>query len=179
MYTNPKLILTFWIAMQLVSRTTTMVEFTNIRCEAVDKEYCTFEYCQIKSVNRTYKYLSVKAKILQLPITNAKVNGALYQRLNGYKPFLYNITLDCCKFVKNQKSNPVASFFYDTFKEFSNLNHSCPFNHDIVLDKLTAESINHRVTRILPFPEGQYMLQLNFNVSGINRVILKIYLALS
>jgi len=50
-----------------------MLEFKNINCEAVDKEFSEFEYCYLKSVNRTYKYISVKLKLLQLPVTNAKV----------------------------------------------------------------------------------------------------------
>ncbi|XP_032572102.1 uncharacterized protein LOC6609340 [Drosophila sechellia] len=176
MYT--KLLLTFWLTMQFVSKTTAMLEFKNIKCESVDKEFSEFEYCYLKSVNRTYKYISVKIKLLQLPITNVKVNGALYQRLNGYKPFLYNITVDCCKFLKNQKYSPIASFLFDTFKGFSNINHSCPFNHDIILDKLTAESVYHRFTNILPFPEGDYMLQLNWFTSGINRGIFKVFVSL-
>ncbi|XP_016958186.1 uncharacterized protein LOC108030080 [Drosophila biarmipes] len=174
-----KLLLHFLLALQLVSGASSLVEFKNIKCEAVDKEFCTFEYCHMKSVNRTYKYISLRAKLFKLPVTNAKVNGALYQRLNGYKPFLYNITVDCCLFLKNQKSNPVASFFYDSFKGFSNLNHSCPYNHDIVLDKLTAESVNHRVTNILPFPEGEYMLNFNWMVYGSSRAVFKIYFALT
>ncbi|KAH8348576.1 hypothetical protein KR084_008779, partial [Drosophila pseudotakahashii] len=156
-----------------------LVEFKNIKCESVDEEFCTFDYCHLKSVNRTYKYFSARAKMLKLPITNAKVNGALYQRLNGYKPFLYNITVDCCKFVKNQKSNPVAGFLYDSFKEFSNLNHSCPYNHDLVLEKLTASSVNHRVTNILPFPEGEYMVHLNWIAYGRTRAVFKLYFALT
>ncbi|XP_037713651.1 uncharacterized protein LOC119549570 [Drosophila subpulchrella] len=174
-----KLLLHFLLAMQLVSEAPSLVEFKNIKCEAVDTEFCTFDYCHLKSVNRTYKYISLRAKMLKLPITDAKVNAALYQRLNGYKPFLYNITVDCCKFFKNQKSSPVASFIYDSFKGFSNLNHSCPYNHDMVLDKLSAASVNHRVTNILPFPEGEYMLNFNWISHGSIRAVLKVYFALT
>ncbi|XP_022228667.1 uncharacterized protein LOC111078351 isoform X4 [Drosophila obscura] len=38
------------------------VEFTNIVCTSLDKEFSEFEYCYLKSVNRTYKYVSVKSK---------------------------------------------------------------------------------------------------------------------
>ncbi|XP_041563591.1 uncharacterized protein LOC108141344 [Drosophila elegans] len=174
-----KLVIRFLLTMHLISESISLVEFKNIKCESLDEEFCTFDYCYLKSVNRSYKYFSLRVKLLKLPVTNAKVNGALYQRLNGYKPFLYNITVDACKFFKNQKSNPIASFFYDAFKGYSNLNHSCPYNHDLVLDKLTAESVNHRVTKILPFPPGEYMVHMNWIAYNINRAVFKIYLALT
>ncbi|XP_016985335.1 uncharacterized protein LOC108048902 [Drosophila rhopaloa] len=174
-----KLVIHCWLTMYLIREAFSLVEFKNIKCESTDKEFCTFDYCHLKSVNRTYKYFSLRVKLLKVPITKAKVNGALYQRLNGYKPFMYNVTVDACKFFKNQKSNPVASYFYDFFKGFSNINHSCPFNHDLVLDKLTAESVNHRLTNILPFPKGEYMVNMNWIAYDIIRAVFKIYFILS
>jgi len=32
-----------------------------------------FEYCYLKSVNRTYKYLSLKTKMFRLPVDNCEV----------------------------------------------------------------------------------------------------------
>ncbi|XP_070069814.1 uncharacterized protein [Drosophila takahashii] len=174
-----KILFNFLLIMYLAVEVISVVDFKNIKCEELDKKFNTFEYCHLKSVNRTYKYLSLKVKLLQLPVKSVKVNVALYQRLNGYKPFLYNITVDACKFFKNQKSNPVASYFYDFFREFSNINHSCPYNHDLVVDKLSASAVNHRLTSILPFPEGEYMIQMNWFAYDINRSVFKIYFALS
>jgi len=34
------------------------------------------------------------------------------------------------------------------------------------------------MTNILPFPEGDYMLQLNWFISGIYRVIFKVFVSL-
>jgi len=48
-----------------------------------------------------------------------------------------------------------------------------------VIDKLTAVSVNHRVTNILPFPEGEYMLKLNWIVYGSSRLVVKLYLAIT
>nr|XP_044251830.1 LOW QUALITY PROTEIN: uncharacterized protein LOC108065046 [Drosophila takahashii] len=156
-----------------------LIEFTNIKCASVDKDFSDFEYCRLKSVNRTYKYFSLKVILFKTPITSVKVNLGLYKLGNGYKPFLYNITVDACKFLKNQKSNPVALYFYNWFKIYSNMNHSCPYNHDLVVEQVSTEYINYQMTNILPFPEGKYMVKMNWIAYDINRAVFKIYYILS
>jgi len=61
-----------------------------------------------------------------------KANVALWKRYNGYKPFMYNITLDLCFFLNNQNSNPVLKYLYDSFSNYSNINH-CPLTVSIPL----------------------------------------------
>ncbi|XP_043660348.1 uncharacterized protein LOC122624730 isoform X1 [Drosophila teissieri] len=156
-----------------------LVEFTNVQCENMDKDFALVEYCYLKSVNRSYKYVSIKVNLLKPPITKVKVRLALYKRLNGYKPFLYDLTVDACRFLKYPKSNPVALFFYNCFKEYSNMNHTCPFDHDIVLDKMSYHSINNKFTKVLAFPEGNYMFEMDWIAYDINRVITKLYFSLS
>ncbi|XP_043660350.1 uncharacterized protein LOC122624730 isoform X2 [Drosophila teissieri] len=141
-----------------------LVEFTNVQCENMDKDFALVEYCYLKSVNRSYKYVSIKVNLLKPPITKVKVRLALYKRLNGYKPFLYDLTVDACRFLKYPKSNPVALFF---------------FQHDIVLDKMSYHSINNKFTKVLAFPEGNYMFEMDWIAYDINRVITKLYFSLS
>ncbi|EDV46904.2 uncharacterized protein LOC6550545 isoform X1 [Drosophila erecta] len=156
-----------------------LVEFTNVQCESLDKDFCIFEKCLLKSVNRSYKYLSVSVKLLQLPVTKAKVHFSLQKRLNGYIPFLYNMTIDACRFLKSPNSNQVALFFYNCFKEHSNINHTCPFDHDIVVDKLSYDSINNKVTKMLPFPEGKYMFEMHWIAYDISRAITKFFISIT
>nr|XP_017014176.2 uncharacterized protein LOC108068859 [Drosophila takahashii] len=163
----------------LITKVYSRYEFSNVKCECADKKFCEVEYCYIKSKNRTYKYISLKIKLHRIPLTKIKTNFALYQRLNGYKPFLYNVTIDACKFLKSPTSNPVASYFYNFFKDVSNLNHSCPYDHDVLLDKLTAESILHRVTNILPFPKGNYMFEMDFYMYNIKQIVFQLYASIS
>ncbi|KPU73991.1 uncharacterized protein Dana_GF27850 [Drosophila ananassae] len=153
------------------------VEFRNIICTSLDKTFSDFEYCYLKSINRTYKYFSLKVNLFKVPITSVTVNLALYKRFNGYKPFLYNITVDACKFYKNKKSFPVALYFYELWREVSNINHSCPYNHDLILEKLTTDKMNHHLTTVLPFPEGDYMVQMHWYAYGINRATFQIFLS--
>nr|XP_044250572.1 uncharacterized protein LOC108065872 [Drosophila takahashii] len=163
----------------LIKEVNSLVEFTNVKCESVDKDFCEFDYCILKAVNRTYKYFSLRVKLLRIPVTKVKVSLGLYKRLNGYKPFLYNITIDACKFLKNPKSNPVVTFFYEFFKGFSNLNHTCPFDHDLVVEKMTYGSVYSHFTDKLHFPEGSYMMEWHWLAYDINRAVTKFYWTIS
>ncbi|KAH8270487.1 hypothetical protein KR018_010742, partial [Drosophila ironensis] len=154
-------------------------EFTNAKCTSLDKQFADFEYCYLKSVNRSYKYISVKCKLFQTPITQAKVMLSLFKRFNGYRPFMYNITVDACKFLEKPVSNPVVNYFYTFLTTHTNLNHTCPFIDDIVCDKLTGEFINYQITKVLPFPEGEYLLETRWIVSKIEKARLQIYGTLS
>ncbi|XP_033246307.1 uncharacterized protein LOC117187703 [Drosophila miranda] len=155
------------------------VEFTNIKCNSEDQELSDFEYCYLKSVNRSYKYLSLKVNLLQVPVTKFSTKFGLYKRFSGYKPFLYNFTVNGCNFLKRPKSFPVVSYFYEIFKDYSNMNHSCPYDHDLLVDKLTIERINNRFSKTLTFPEGDYMFEFHFLAYGINRAVVKLYFTLS
>ncbi|KAH8328484.1 hypothetical protein KR067_010190, partial [Drosophila pandora] len=174
-------------------------EFTNINCTSMDKEFCDFDYCYIKSINRTYKYISLKVKLYKVPITNVTINWSILKRSNGYKPFLYNITADGCKFLKNQKSNPVLGYMYGLFKSHSNMNHTCPFDvsfkmynnlfivvniliilkHDLIVDELSTTFLNYQFTKLLPFPEGEYLFKTNWIAYGILRATVDVFLRLT
>ncbi|XP_036672415.1 uncharacterized protein [Drosophila suzukii] len=168
-----------FIFLSLVMKVNSYLEFTNVKCEALDKEFCGFDYCILKAVNRSYKYVSLKVKLFRTPVTKVKLNLGLYKRLNGYKPFLYNLTIDACKFLKFPKSNPVVTFFYEFFKDFSNINHTCPYDHDLVLEKMSYSSVYNHFTTKLPFPEGSYMLEMHWIAYDIKRAITKFYWSLS
>ncbi|KAH8278524.1 hypothetical protein KR018_004350 [Drosophila ironensis] len=155
------------------------VEFTNFKCTSLDKEFSEFEYCVLKAVNRTFKYVSTKILLFKVPVTKVKVNFGLYKRMNGYRPFLYNLSIDACKFLRNRKSDPVTSYFYDFIREISNMNHTCPYDHDLIVDKLTAETINQRVTKLLAFPEGDYMFEMHWSAYDKVRAVVKLYVSLS
>ncbi|KAH8346763.1 hypothetical protein KR084_010511, partial [Drosophila pseudotakahashii] len=151
------------------------LEFTNFKCTSFDKDVIDFEYCILKSINRTSKYVSAKIKVFKFPVKSIKVNFGLHQLANGYRPFLYNITLDGCKFIKNQKSNPVAKYFYEFIKNISNVNHSCPYNHDFIVEKLSSDVVNTRLPKILPFPLGNYMFEAHWTANEQYRAITKLY----
>ncbi|XP_037717789.1 uncharacterized protein LOC119552082 [Drosophila subpulchrella] len=150
-------------------------EMTNIICTSLDESYASFEYCYLKSVNRTHKYASLKAKLHKGPVYKIKVNFAIYQRLNGYKPFLYNVTVDGCKFVLNQKSSPVTSFIFNLFAPYSNMNHSCPYDNDIIVEKVPYSYLNSQLSTVLPFPKSSYAFCSDWYGDAIKRASVNVY----
>nr|XP_036675508.1 uncharacterized protein LOC118878125 isoform X1 [Drosophila suzukii] len=162
-----------------VPENTSKFEYTNIICTSLDTNFSTFDYCYIKPINRTYKYISFKAKLLKTPVTKIKLNFAWFKRVNGYRPFLYNITVDSCRFLKNPSSQPIAEFFYELFRSHSNMNHTCPYDHDIIVDKLSATFLNHKLTKVLPVPEGQYLMETHWYAYDILRASVKFYVLIS
>ncbi|EDW96683.2 uncharacterized protein Dyak_GE24759 [Drosophila yakuba] len=154
-------------------------EFTNLQCTSLDKTFADFEFCYLRSVNRSYKYITLKVNLFKTPVTKVKFNGILYKRFSGYRPFMFNITLDACRFLRNPESNPVGKYFFEFFNSHSNLNHSCPYDHDLFLDKVPIDFVNHRVTKVLPFPEGDYLLETHWIAYEIDRAVVKIYYNIS
>ncbi|KAH8262216.1 hypothetical protein KR038_012137, partial [Drosophila bunnanda] len=163
----------------LLPKTHSAFEYTNIKCTSLNDSYCSFDYCLLKSVNRTYKYGSIKAVIHDGPIYKVKVNFALYKRLNGFKPFLYNVTIDGCKFLKHKSSSPVAAFIYNLFGPFSNMNHTCPYDNDLIVEKAPISHINEQLTKVLPFPPGEYGFFSIWYAYGIKRATVNVFGTLS
>jgi len=67
---------------------TSKFEYTNIICTSLDTNFSTFDYCYIKPINRTYKYISFKAKLLKTPVTKIKVCKQLKILIKYDKYFL-------------------------------------------------------------------------------------------
>ncbi|XP_034663894.1 uncharacterized protein LOC117898533 [Drosophila subobscura] len=154
------------------SHITSKFEFTNIKCSSLDEDYSGVDYCYLKSANRSYKYLSIKFNLRKKTISKIT-------RFNGYKPFLYNTTVDVCQFLKNPKSKPIFNYFYGFFVTQSNLNHSCPFDHDLLVDRLTGDFVNHQLTKKLAFPGDDYLMETNWMTYGVSRALVQIYGTLS
>ncbi|EDV59909.2 uncharacterized protein LOC6542575 [Drosophila erecta] len=157
------LILQQIIVLYLVAEIASRFEFTNVKCTSFDKEFSDFEYCYLKSVNRSYKYLSVKCNMLKTP------------RFSGYRPLMYNGTVDFYRFLKNPSSSPFVNFWYGIAVNYSNLNHSCPYNHDLRLEKLPVDFVNYQLTEVLPFPEGDYLIESTWMANDIKEVHIKFY----
>ncbi|KAH8270450.1 hypothetical protein KR018_010210, partial [Drosophila ironensis] len=149
-------------------------EFTNVACESFDKDFGEFDFCYLKSINRSYKYVSGKISFRTLPIKKLMINMALWKRFNGYKPFLYNVSFDLCVFIKKAKSNLLLKFVYDSMSQYSNVNTSCSSLNFFIVDKLPAEFVDYRFSKVLSFPKGDYLIKWDYVLS--KRRIAYIYL---
>ncbi|XP_070142363.1 uncharacterized protein, partial [Drosophila kikkawai] len=154
------------------------VEFSNLKCTSWDPEWVDFEYCYLKAYNRTFRYLSLKAKLYKLPVKEIKVNFALLKRFGGLKTTLYNITIDGCKFVKDEtKANPIITYLYGFYRVYSNINHTCPYDHDIIMEKIPATVFDTQFSEILPFARGEYLFKSNWIYQSNNKASVHVYLS--
>ncbi|XP_034480992.1 uncharacterized protein LOC117786742, partial [Drosophila innubila] len=72
----------------------TINRFTNIKCEVLDPSYCAYKECRLNVLGRDIIGLNVHAILLKGPFNNAKVNLSLLRKYNGFRPFMFNHTLD-------------------------------------------------------------------------------------
>uniref|UniRef100_A0A1I8NW86 MD-2-related lipid-recognition domain-containing protein n=1 Tax=Stomoxys calcitrans TaxID=35570 RepID=A0A1I8NW86_STOCA len=132
-------------------------KFTNIKCQDHDVNFSRSEICRLKVIGRGIVTLNVRVGLYKIPVTNVSVNAAFYKKANGFKPFLYNYTVDFCDFLLKRKRYPVIKVLFDIFFTASNVNHSCPFDHAIIIDNLLLDEDKFR---LFPIPDGEYMLKL-------------------
>ncbi|XP_034659918.1 uncharacterized protein LOC117896020 [Drosophila subobscura] len=155
-------------------------EFTNIKCTSNDKKFFEFEYCYIKAVNRSYKYMSLKALMHEKPYTDASANLQVLRRFKGYIPITMNVTFNVCKYMeKKNNQNPMVKFFDMVIKSYSNVYHKCPYDHDILVEKVPTQFVNSHFTDVIPLPRGDYAFYSTWFTSGIKRGTLWVYGTLS
>ncbi|XP_034125717.1 uncharacterized protein LOC117582218 [Drosophila guanche] len=183
----------------MYSKVVCKLEFTNVKCNMLDRKFGNFEQCYLKAQNRTYKYISIKALLYQKPVTQFKVNFALYKRSNGLQPISINTTIDGCKLL-HKNGNTLALFLFGLFKTYSNINHSCPFDasiqsnriidgpslicflytlqHDVRVEKLPTTFVMNHMTMFLPFPAGDYVFNTNWIANGAHRASVRVHATL-
>jgi len=81
--------------------------------------------CRIYAVNRNKNTFNLNGTILH-PAYNIDLHMQVFKKANGYKPWLFNITIDVCRFFKKH-NNPVFLIVVNLVKEFTNFNHTCPY----------------------------------------------------
>ncbi|KAH8416129.1 hypothetical protein KR222_008633, partial [Zaprionus bogoriensis] len=71
---------------------------------------------------------------------------------------LYSFDIDGCQFFITRRRNPVANAMYKMLRleTYTNINHSCPYNHDIIIDHLV---IDDTFDFYLPIPSGDYIIK--------------------
>ncbi|KAH8288706.1 hypothetical protein KR054_008287 [Drosophila jambulina] len=143
-----------------------LFKLNNIKCNCYDRSFCEFRICQLKVLGRGKVGLSIHVKVHQLPINNSRWAVTLFRRLNGYKPFLFNMSVDVCQFFRHKKRHPFFNMVYEGFRNFSNVNHTCPYNHDLVVDRMVLDD---KMISKAPVPNGFYKLSITVQTEGVGR----------
>lgn len=101
------------------------VKLTNAVCETKNKTWITFDRCRLRAINRNKTVLNVDVNFLH-PVHTADLNFRMQKKANGYKPWLGEYTVDFCAFMR-KSNHPVIKILIGIFKDFSTLNHTCPY----------------------------------------------------
>ncbi|KNC22515.1 hypothetical protein FF38_12206 [Lucilia cuprina] len=121
------------------------LSLTNIKCHIFDEKFVIFKEC-----NNANGTLTVYAKLLQIPVTNCILRMEFNSMIASSIKF--NTTWDACEFMRNRKRYRSLALFYKLIADNSNFNHSCPFNHDIIIRDLRTDDLNF----FLPMISGSY-----------------------
>ncbi|KAH8311913.1 hypothetical protein KR044_008542, partial [Drosophila immigrans] len=145
------------------------VRFTNVFCKSSNQSIYVVNICRLRAIKRNKYIFNYDATILH-EIFESKVNLQMVKKANGYKPWLYNITFDACEFQKRH-NNPMLKMVFNIFKDYSNLNHSCPYIGTIQVTGLYLKPQSIPV----PMPTGEYGLLTTWNFDNKMTSYLNLY----
>ncbi|XP_075151090.1 uncharacterized protein LOC142225196 [Haematobia irritans] len=137
----------------------------NITCKSLDPEFCKVDVCELAPDKNRFPAVSVFVKLLQVPVTNAKMRIQLGVASATRTPKIDN-TWDGCAFMKSRKTNRALNRLFGYIEPYTNLNHTCPYNHDIYVKNITLS--NQRP--LLPLMNNLYMVKIEFEVDGKKRI---------
>ncbi|XP_065359834.1 uncharacterized protein LOC135953771 [Calliphora vicina] len=122
----------------IICLTSGSINFTNVKCVEYDTPFATMHQCGLKYMQRGVYAVNIYSKLHQIPVTNVSINLELQRKNLDYRPYLYNITVDFCKLMKNAKRFPIFSMLIDILAVNSNVNHTCPYNLNLELLRKTS-----------------------------------------
>ncbi|XP_043645027.1 uncharacterized protein LOC122614529 [Drosophila teissieri] len=138
----------------LVCGEAAFVKMTNAVCKSYNQSWVVIHYCRLKAYSRTKTSLNVNLTLSE-PAKNIHLHMTMMKRANGYKPFLFDYTLDACEFMR-RRNQPFAKIVWNLIRNVSTVNHTCPYEGVQILSDF------HRIELPLPFPSGEYLFLLDW-----------------
>ncbi|XP_062135258.1 uncharacterized protein LOC133844975 [Drosophila sulfurigaster albostrigata] len=135
---------------------TAQLKMTNVICKSENKSLIYVNECRLRAINRNITILNLNISML-FSSSNILLDMQILKKANGYKPWIVKTVVDVCKFVK-KFNNPILKVVYTISKEYSNLNHSCPYMGYQLIKGFHV----HPKQLHLPFPTGDYLLTLKW-----------------
>ncbi|KAH8406836.1 hypothetical protein KR222_005763 [Zaprionus bogoriensis] len=128
---------------------------TNVQCEILDISHATFPVCNLKLIRRGVVALNIHMKFKDPPTKQVWVNLSLWRKFNGYRPFMYNVSFNFCTIMDRIFAKKISfeTIFFSSLLEKSNLNHTCPYDHDVIVKGLIFKE---EFLKLFPLPSGAY-----------------------
>ncbi|KAH8336822.1 hypothetical protein KR059_004366, partial [Drosophila kikkawai] len=141
-----------------------LTRHTNIKCETKDKSYLEVKLCRLKVLGRGIIGANVHLKMLQLPIKSVTINYGVWKKLSGYHPFLFNVSVDFCHYLRHPNPGNVFHYFYRALMPYTNMNYTCPITSDLILKDFVLED---KMFSKFPVPSGSYMFSIKLLGGGV------------
>ncbi|XP_011191897.2 uncharacterized protein LOC105218175 [Zeugodacus cucurbitae] len=82
--------------------------------------------------------------------------------------------VDACSYLK-KRNNFILNTLMDVWGRSSNMNHTCPYDHDLIVEKLRFTEADFRW---IPFPFGDYAFYVKFVFNNVFAAQLDFYLSI-
>ncbi|XP_026836489.1 uncharacterized protein LOC6548068 [Drosophila erecta] len=143
------------------------LKMTNAVCKSYNQSWVVFHYCRLKAYSRTKTSLNLNLTFTE-PANNISVHVKSMKKANGYKPFLFDFTLDACEFMR-RRNHPVAKIIWNMIRNVSTVNHTCPYTG------LQMLSDFHNAEIPVPLPSGDYLLLIDWLFDGKPQFATNVY----
>ncbi|KAH8302037.1 hypothetical protein KR044_002006, partial [Drosophila immigrans] len=147
----------------------TILKFTNINCHSGNSTVYTIHTCRLKAVSRNKIAMNLNAT-LNYKASRVYLHYQVVKKANGYRPWLYNISVECCDYLK-RRNNPIVNMLSNIIKEYSNFIHPCPFEGRLFLTGLYLKPTSIP----LPMPSGEYGSLFTLNFDNMVDVHINVY----
>ncbi|KAH8351239.1 hypothetical protein KR084_012202, partial [Drosophila pseudotakahashii] len=135
-------------------------KFKDLHCNVNENEYAEILLCKLKAINRYKNSANIHIKIKQA-INKATVRLEFFKRANGWKPFLYNVSVNLCDFLNNKK-NVIFDIFYAYTRPHLARNYTCPFKENDVIELDNFELDINQFRNRFPIETGVYAAHVSF-----------------
>ncbi|XP_017028009.1 uncharacterized protein [Drosophila kikkawai] len=138
------------------SSDSTSYKLSNVVCGSYNQSWVRINECRLKAISRNKTIFNFNATFLH-PTNDIVMHNRMFKRESGYKPWLINTKVNSCQFMI-RPYNPFVLFIFKLYKDFSNINHTCPYYGDMIIKGMYLT----RNIEALPIPTGDYMLAIDW-----------------
>ncbi|KAH8302737.1 hypothetical protein KR044_010233 [Drosophila immigrans] len=149
------------------------VSITKVECTSFNLKDWYFKHCEMKTNSKGETFINIYTAMRnkKTPINDVTINISMFKVTRTYRIPIYNETIDYCAYMRNPVVTNIFSYMYQQFIKFTNANHSCPYEHDIIYYGLEKE----RFLPEVPAPKGNYIFQWRLAANKAWRVIIKFF----
>ncbi|XP_053966391.1 uncharacterized protein LOC128868386 [Anastrepha ludens] len=137
-------------------------------------QYVNYTQCKIEQVSRDVYEVTIAIALHLGPVNNITLSSSVVKRGYEDRQPMVDYKIDWCAFFHSKRRNILAKFFYSNMglERYSNMNHSCPYDHDLLLDHYPFDG--KAMGKVLPFGNGIFTFITKWYAYNILRAMVNI-----